>query len=72
MAIKHRNTNWITTFCFAVGCMLSGNVSGANPTKVIETTEKISGIDKSLFSSSVQPGDNFYLYANEKWLSDTV
>ncbi|MEC8475114.1 MAG: M13 family metallopeptidase [Planctomycetota bacterium] len=51
--------------------MLSGNVSGANPTKVIETTEKISGIDKSLFSSSVQPGDNFYLYANEKWLSDT-
>ncbi|WP_419190082.1 M13 family metallopeptidase [Stieleria marina] len=33
--------------------------------------EKVSGIDRSLFSEKVSPGANFYLYANEKWLNDT-
>ncbi len=32
---------------------------------------KISGIDKSLFSDKVSPGDNFYLYANQVWLDKT-
>ena len=36
-----------------------------------ESDAKVSGIDQSLFSETVSPGDNFYLYANEKWLSDT-
>ncbi|MCC9603665.1 M13 family metallopeptidase [Stieleria sp. JC731] len=36
-----------------------------------KATEKISGIDKSLFSDSVGAGENFYLYANEKWLEET-
>ncbi len=31
----------------------------------------ISGIDKSLFSDSVSAGENFYLYANQKWLETT-
>ncbi len=35
------------------------------------TAPKESGIDRSLFSESVLPGENFYLYANEKWLDDT-
>ncbi|TWU03762.1 Neutral endopeptidase [Neorhodopirellula pilleata] len=35
------------------------------------TAAKVSGIDQSLFSESVTPGDNFYLYANEKWLQNT-
>jgi endothelin-converting enzyme/putative endopeptidase len=35
------------------------------------STEKVSGIDKSLFSESVDAGDNFYLHANEQWLSTT-
>ncbi|MEM1226132.1 MAG: M13 family metallopeptidase [Planctomycetota bacterium] len=35
------------------------------------TEPKISGIDQSLFSPSVLPGTNFYLYANEKWLNET-
>ncbi len=33
--------------------------------------EKVSGINQSLFSKSVKPGENFYTYANEKWLDDT-
>nr|WP_063709039.1 M13 family metallopeptidase [Rhodopirellula sallentina] len=33
--------------------------------------EKVSGIDQSLFSEKVAPGENFYLYANEKWLENT-
>lgn len=33
--------------------------------------EKVSGIDQSLFSESVKPGDNFYSYANAKWLNET-
>ena len=32
---------------------------------------KVSGIDKSLFSKEVEPGDNFYEYANEAWLAST-
>ena len=32
---------------------------------------KLSGIDQSLFSKSVPPGDNFYLYGNEHWLENT-
>ena len=35
------------------------------------SAEKASGIDAELFSDSVEPGDNFYLYANEKWLTET-
>ncbi len=33
--------------------------------------KKVSGIDQSLFSKSVKPGENFYVYANEQWLDDT-
>ncbi|MEM9366291.1 MAG: M13 family metallopeptidase [Planctomycetota bacterium] len=33
---------------------------------------KVSGIDQSLMSKSIQPGDNFYEYANEAWLQETV
>ena len=32
---------------------------------------KVSGIDRSLFSQSVEPGDDFYRYANEVWLEKT-
>ena len=32
---------------------------------------KVSGIDTSLFSKDVSAGDNFYMYANEKWLKET-
>ncbi|MEM6688035.1 MAG: M13 family metallopeptidase [Planctomycetota bacterium] len=36
-----------------------------------DSTGKVSGIDRSLFSDSVKPGDNFYLYANQVWLDRT-
>jgi len=32
---------------------------------------KVSGIDKSLFSPDITPGENFYWYANQKWLDKT-
>ncbi|MEL6105488.1 MAG: M13 family metallopeptidase [Planctomycetota bacterium] len=32
---------------------------------------KVAGIDQDLFSKTVRPGDNFYLYANELWLDGT-
>ncbi len=34
-------------------------------------TSAVSGIDKSLFSEKVSPGENFYKYANQKWLETT-
>ncbi|TWU17434.1 Neutral endopeptidase [Novipirellula galeiformis] len=34
-------------------------------------TAAVSGIDQSLFSESVTPGENFYEYANQKWLENT-
>ncbi|EMI17711.1 peptidase M13 family protein [Rhodopirellula maiorica SM1] len=38
---------------------------------VSAATSAVSGIDKSLFSESVSPGENFYKYANQKWLETT-
>lgn len=40
-------------------------------TALADDGEKISGIDQSLLSESISPGDNFYLYGNEKWLDTT-
>ncbi|MCM2373099.1 M13 family metallopeptidase [Aporhodopirellula aestuarii] len=37
----------------------------------VEIAQKASGIDQSLFSEKVGPGENFYLYANEQWLENT-
>ncbi|TWU02415.1 M13 family metallopeptidase [Stieleria varia] len=34
-------------------------------------TNKVSGIDRALFSQAISPGENFYLYGNEKWLEET-
>lgn len=36
-----------------------------------QAQDKVSGIDQSLISESVAAGDNFYAYANEKWLKET-
>jgi endothelin-converting enzyme/putative endopeptidase len=38
----------------------------------VTASAKVSGIDKSLFSDDVQPGENFYLYANQVWLEETT
>ncbi len=31
----------------------------------------VSGIERELFSDSITPGENFYLYANQRWLNET-
>lgn len=36
-----------------------------------DSPAKVSGIDTTLFSESVAPGENFYLYANQAWLDNT-
>ncbi|QDV86369.1 M13 family metallopeptidase [Planctomycetes bacterium TBK1r] len=36
-----------------------------------KSAEKVSGIDLSIFSDSVAAGDNFYRYANDRWLTET-
>lgn len=45
--------------------------SAASAEETSQAPRKVSGIDQSLFSEDVQPGDNFYLYANQKWLDET-
>ena len=50
-----------------IGALLAMNITSSP----VQGQEKVSGIDKSLFSKDVKPGDNFYLYANEKWLTET-
>jgi endothelin-converting enzyme/putative endopeptidase len=45
-------------------CVVGAGMSGAEEAKV-------SGIDQSLFSDEVPAGENFYLYANQKWLDNT-
>jgi len=45
--------------------------SAASAEETSQAPRKVSGIDQSLFSEDVQPGNNFYRYANEKWLDET-
>lgn len=50
------------------------STAAATITNSAETTSnegKVSGIDRGLFSDSVEAGNNFYLYANQKWLENT-
>ncbi|MFG0290601.1 MAG: M13 family metallopeptidase [Rhodopirellula sp. JB044] len=53
----------------AIGMEASATSVAANDQTTVD--EKVSGIDQSLFSEKVAPGENFYLYANEKWLDNT-
>jgi endothelin-converting enzyme/putative endopeptidase len=50
---------------------LSGTAPSAAADEAASTPQKVSGIDQSLFSEEVEPGDNFYEYANEQWLEET-
>ncbi|MDA8743238.1 M13 family metallopeptidase [Rubripirellula amarantea] len=57
---------------FALSLSLSaGLFSVADQPDKIAEPPKVSGIDQSLFSPTVEPGDNFYTYANEVWLNKT-
>jgi endothelin-converting enzyme/putative endopeptidase len=58
-------------FFLSVLLIASASIAGAADPSAKPTTEKISGIDQALFSETITPGDNFYLYANEKWLDET-
>jgi endothelin-converting enzyme/putative endopeptidase len=52
----------------AVVASLSGRSA---PAQEAGLATAASGIDKDLFSATVTPGENFYLYANQKWLETT-
>ncbi len=54
---------------FVVAALAAGQVVAD---QTANSAEKNSGIDQSLFSQSVSPGQNFYQYANEKWLQTTT
>ena len=49
-------------------CLLPAMSSAADPQS---DQDKVSGIDKSLFSPEITPGENFYWYANQEWLDNT-
>ena len=68
--------NTITRACLAAGLIIAPLARAEDtkdPSKKLASNRKgkISGIDTSLFSTKIKPGDNFYLYANEKWLNET-
>ena len=50
----------------SVGLLLAPSVIWAD----VGATVK-SGIDRSMFSDTVDPGENFYRYANQRWLEET-
>ena len=51
-----------------LSCLLPGMALAADPQT---DKSKASGIDKALFSTEITPGENFYWYANQKWLDNT-
>ena len=58
-------------FQFTCTLLLLAILASISPGQDSASKPKVSGIDKSLFSDAVAPGDNFYEYANEKWLEST-
>ncbi|MEO1614703.1 MAG: M13 family metallopeptidase [Planctomycetota bacterium] len=52
----------------SVGTVQAAETATANAKA---NSAKVSGIDLSLFSEDVSAGENFYEYANAKWLSET-
>lgn len=61
--------NYRTILIFWLASTLA--IAGACGQDGAASRAKISGIDKSLFSSDISAGENFYLYANEEWLETT-
>ncbi|MCO8120956.1 peptidase M13 [Stieleria sp. TO1_6] len=57
-------------FVFSLVCLTG--IAAAIGQDSAESPKKISGIDLSLFSDSIKAGDNFYLYADQKWLDETA
>ena len=49
-------------------CLPTAALTAADPDAA---SDKISGIDKSLFSPDITAGENFYWYANQEWLNKT-
>ena len=49
-------------------CLPTAALTAADPDAA---SDKISGIDKSLFSPDITAGENFYWYANQEWLNET-
>lgn len=56
---------------FPISAFAEEGAAAAEPASEVSSSEKVSGIDRALFSEAVKPGDNFYQYANEKWLDRT-
>jgi putative endopeptidase len=63
--VKYRN------LIAAVFIVMAFPLANALGQEGASTHAKVSGIDKSLFSDTVSAGENFYLYANQKWLDET-
>lgn len=59
----------IFSFVLLTALGTSPGLSSAQDSAAAES--KVAGIDKSLFSDSVSAGQDFYTYANEKWLETT-
>nr|WP_246146754.1 M13 family metallopeptidase [Rubripirellula lacrimiformis] len=72
----------IATFAFALLAMVQDTAALAQEATAGQdqasnqgqsgSTDKVAGIDQSLFSKAVSPGQNFYLYANQVWLDKTA
>ena len=73
-----------TAFCIAAAsfCCLAPDLRADEPAAVSITTKSapsspiaseklVSGIDQSIISKSLRPGDDFYQYANSDWLDTT-
>lgn len=76
MTTRFNRLKSITQACLAAGFtfapLVQAEESKDQATEVVsDRSGKISGIDKSLFSLEIKPGDNFYRYANDQWLKET-
>ncbi len=63
----------IASSCVVVGQLLATVAPAEQPiaTDNENRSSLVSGIDPSLIDTTIKPGDDFYLYSNQKWLSTT-
>ncbi|MGB7343831.1 MAG: M13 family metallopeptidase [Pirellulaceae bacterium] len=63
--------NRIITFVIPAVALLCTTTLVAQDANTEGVSGKVSGIDQSLLSKDVSPGENFYRYSNAKWLDET-
>ncbi len=61
----------IGKFVAAIGVAIGLSVCSGDVASAVEHASNESGIDQTIISPTIRPGEDFFRYANQKWLDET-